>query len=142
LRWPMPAWLDEATAVWADTMPIARLSVVVPIWRDPWMVIGARTFTGDLLARRGLRNVFAALTDRYPYASIEQILHAAPDVILLPDEPYRFTASDGPEAFPQTRSVLLEGRALTWYGPSLITAGATVRRALGDGTDREPVARN
>ena len=41
---------------------------------------------------------------------------------MLPDEPYAFTPTDGPEAFPGTRSVLVSGRLLTWYGPSLVTA--------------------
>jgi hypothetical protein len=64
--------------------------------------------------------------------SVEQVLDAAPDVVLLPDEPYLFTADDGPEAFPGVRSVLVSGRALTWYGPSLATARADLLAALGD----------
>jgi len=44
--------------------------------------------------------------------------------VLLPDEPYPFTAADGPEEFPGRRVVLLPGRLLTWYGPSLATARA------------------
>lgn len=46
---------------------------------------------------------------------------------MLSDEPYPFSASDGPEMFPDRRVVLVEGRDLTWYGPSLVTA----RTALG-----------
>ena len=40
---------------------------------------------------------------------------------MLPDEPYAFTADDGPEAFAAP-SVLVSGRLLTWYGPSLAEA--------------------
>jgi hypothetical protein len=29
---------------------------------------------------------------------------------------------DGPEMFPHQRVALVNGRSLTWYGPSLITA--------------------
>ena len=96
----------------------------MPIWRDPWMVVGARTFTGDVLARLGLDNVFGAGPDRYPHVEAEQIRAAAPDLILLPDEPYRFTPDDGPEEFPAQRVVFVPGRLLTWYGPSLATARA------------------
>jgi hypothetical protein len=53
-----------------------------------------------------------------------------PDVILLPDEPYAFSATDGPEAFPHQHCVLVEGRALTWYGPSLVGARAAIAAAL------------
>ena len=44
------------------------------------------------------------------------------DLVLLPDEPYVFTAEDGPEAFPRTETRLVSGRLLTWYGPSLLEA--------------------
>ena len=39
---------------------------VVPIWRRPWMVLGRDTFAGDLLARLGVHNVYAAHAERYP----------------------------------------------------------------------------
>jgi hypothetical protein len=49
---------------------------------------------------------------------------------VLPDEPYEFTAADGPEAFPERRCVLVSGRHLTWCGPSLVDAHAALSRAL------------
>jgi ABC-type Fe3+-hydroxamate transport system substrate-binding protein len=133
LRCPVPAWLIEAKAVWAAPPPSRRLRVAIPIWRDPWMVVGSSTFTGDLAGRLGLDNVFATSPDRYPHTTIDAIRDAAPDVLLLPDEPYEFTAADGPEAFPDIRCVLVEGRALTWYGPSLVTAGDVICRDLQAG---------
>jgi ABC-type Fe3+-hydroxamate transport system substrate-binding protein len=124
-----PDWLAAAERAWAGpgegcqgvgTGP----GVVVPIWRDPWMVVGARTFAGDVLARLGLINAFGAGPERYPHVEVARIRAADPDLILLPDEPYPFTAADGPEEFPGCRVVLLPGRLLTWYGPSLATARA------------------
>ncbi|WP_406386442.1 helical backbone metal receptor [Streptomyces sp. NBC_01618] len=50
--------------------------------------------------------------------------------LVLPDEPYRFTADDGPEAFPALPAALVDGRFLTWYGPSLAQAPAALRAAL------------
>lgn len=52
--------------------------------------------------------------------------------MVLPDEPYRFTADDGPEAFPGLPAALVDGRMLTWYGPSLVRAPAALRAALSD----------
>jgi ABC-type Fe3+-hydroxamate transport system substrate-binding protein len=127
----VPAWLAAAEQAWADPAPRASRRVAVPIWRDPWMVVGARTFTGDVLARLGLDNVFGAGPDRYPHVEAEQIRAAAPDLVLLPDEPYRFTADDGPEEFPGRRVVLVPGRLLTWYGPSLATARADLLGVIG-----------
>jgi ABC-type Fe3+-hydroxamate transport system substrate-binding protein len=106
------------------------MRVVVPVWRDPWIVVGGRTFTGDLLARVGATNIYADAPDRYPHVGLDEISALRPDAIVLPDEPYRFTADDGPEAFPNVRSILIEGRMLTWYGPSLVSAAALVGQAL------------
>ncbi|MGY1714646.1 helical backbone metal receptor [Geodermatophilus sp. SYSU D01106] len=132
LRVPEPGWLTIAAAEWARPVPAPALRCAVPVWRDPWMVVGPRTFTGDVLARLGLVNAFGEGEDRYPHVSVDDVLAARPDVVLLPDEPYVFTADDGPEAFPGVRSVLVPGRALTWYGPSLATARADLLGALGD----------
>jgi ABC-type Fe3+-hydroxamate transport system substrate-binding protein len=117
-----PDWLTVAAERWTEPPPEPALRVVVPIWRDPWMVIGSRTFTGDLLARLGLTNAFRTAAERYPRVGLDELRSAGADLVLLPDEPYVFSADDGPEAFPDTRSVLVSGRALTWYGPSLATA--------------------
>ena len=133
----VPAWLAAAEQAWAETRapalgrPSLARRVAVPVWRDPWMVVGARTFTGDVLARLGLDNVFGPGPDRYPHVEAGQIRAAAPDLVLLPDEPYRFTPEDGPEEFPAQRVVLVPGRLLTWYGPSLATARADLLSAIG-----------
>jgi len=42
--------------------------------------------------------------------------------VVLPDEPYAFSAKDGPEAFPGVEVRCVSGRHLTWYGPSLVEA--------------------
>ena len=105
--------------------------MAVPIWRDPWMVVGARTFTGDVLARLGLVNAFGDSEGRYPHVELSDIEQAEVDLVLLPDEPYVFTADDGPEAFARTPTVLVSGRALTWYGPSMLTARDELLAAIG-----------
>jgi ABC-type Fe3+-hydroxamate transport system substrate-binding protein len=125
-----PGWLSSAAEEWSRPVPQPALRVAVPIWRDPWMVVGARTFTGDVLARLGLVNVFGTSDERYPRLELEQLQHAGADLVLLPDEPYVFTADDGPEAFPDVRTVLVSGRELTWYGPSLATARARLLRQV------------
>lgn len=129
LGWAEPAWLREAEAAWAEPIADGR-RVAVPVWRDPWMVVASQTFTGDVLTRLGLVNVFGNHPERYPHTTTEAIVAAQPDVIVLPDEPYQFSADDGPEAFPDIQTRLVEGRALTWYGPSLVTARDLLRSQL------------
>jgi ABC-type Fe3+-hydroxamate transport system substrate-binding protein len=121
---PEPEWLRTAASQWSSPPGLPALRTVVPVWRDPWMVVGARTFTGDILTRLGLAHVFAGSPDRYPKHEPAQLAAAGAELAVLPDEPYPFTAGDGPEAFPGIAVALVSGRSLTWYGPSLATARA------------------
>lgn len=124
-----PGWLDEAETAWqALPEPVVRRRAVVPIWRRPWMAVGRDTFTGAVLARLGVDNVLAAADERYP--RIDPARLPAHDLVVLPDEPYLFTADDGPEAFPEVPAALVSGRLLTWYGPSLTEAARVLPAAL------------
>ncbi|MDN3022259.1 helical backbone metal receptor [Streptomyces sp. S.PB5] len=126
-----PRWLDEAESAWrALPEPPYRTTAVVPIWRRPWMVLGRDTFAGDVLARLGVDHVYTNHAERYPRIPADELRAAAPDVVILPDEPYRFTADDGPEVFPGLRCALVSGRHLTWYGPSLTEAPRLLSEAL------------
>ncbi|MCX6466939.1 MAG: helical backbone metal receptor [Pseudonocardiales bacterium] len=123
-----PAWLDDAQAAWdAVAVPAARRRAVVPIWRRPWMAVGRDTFTGSVLARLGVDNALEDDPERYP--RIDPAALPPHDLVVLPDEPYLFTADDGPEAF-DAPSVLVSGRLLTWYGPSLVDAARLLPAAL------------
>ena len=132
LGWERPDWLARARQLWCGPLPPVTATVAIPIWRDPWMVVGGSTFTGDLARRLGWANAFADSADttadspgtsgRYPTTTPAEIEARGVDLVLLPDEPYVFTADDGPEAFPGTETRLVSGRLLTWYGPSLVDA--------------------
>lgn len=125
LGWARPEWLAEAAERWLGPLPPVTTRVAIPIWRDPWMVVAGGTFTTDLVRRLGGLNVFADRSDRYPHVAAGEIDGAGADLVLLPDEPYRFTATDGPEAFTITPTRLVSGRLLTWYGPSLCDVDAS-----------------
>jgi ABC-type Fe3+-hydroxamate transport system substrate-binding protein len=125
-----PGWLDEAASAWAAVpVPARRRRAIVPIWRRPWMAVGSDTFTGAVLDRLGVDNVLASSPERYPRIAPDEL--PAVDLVVLPDEPYRFTADDGPEAFPGVPAALVSGRHLTWYGPSLVEAPDVLRAQLG-----------
>lgn len=112
--------------------------VFCPIWRDPWMTIAADTYIHDLLTLCGGTNVFAQgaphtggghNSRRYPIVTLEDVERAAPDLILLPDEPYRFGASDAAElgridcpAARSSRIHLIDGSLVSWYGPRIALA--------------------
>jgi ABC-type Fe3+-hydroxamate transport system substrate-binding protein len=122
LGWAVPPWLEVASRLWTAPLPVVRGDVAIAIWRDPWMVVGTSTFTGDVVRRLGWANAFDHHEERYPRVELAEIDRADLDLVLLPDEPYVFTETDGPEAFVRVATRLVSGRLLTWYGPSLVTA--------------------
>ncbi|HEX2741115.1 MAG TPA: helical backbone metal receptor [Rubrobacter sp.] len=99
--------------------------VFVPIWKSPYMSAGSDTYLHDVLTTCGGENVFGDRT-RYPVVTHYEIEAAQPEVILLPDEPYPFSAEDLPEFYtldcPAARGDrihLIDGKLLTWYGPRM-----------------------
>lgn len=132
LGWDVPAWLRQAQSLWEADIPWPTHRVAALIWRDPWMAVGRDTFAGDVMARLGLSNAFGDHRRRYPQVDIEQLDRPGIDAVLLPDEPYPFTQVDGPDAFTHTPTILIDGRLLTWYGPSLIKASRELPAILAE----------
>lgn len=130
LGWAIPPWLVQARAVWAAPPAFAGLRAAAVIWRDPWMVVGSDTFAGDLMRRLGCVNPFDSDPARYPTVDAVALDAMGLDVILLPDEPYSFSPADGPEAFTRTPTALMDGRMLTWYGPSLVPARSHLEESI------------
>lgn len=111
----------------------AKRRVFVSIWKGPYMSVGSDTYVHDVLEACGGENVFGGST-RYPKVTLEEIEAVQPEVVLLPDEPYPFSAGDLPEfhaleipAAREDRIHLVDGKLLTWYGPRM--AGSLVQLA-------------
>lgn len=120
----------------AEAQPAEHpVTVFCPIWKRPWMSVGADTYANDLLRLCGGANVFANRGDRrYPRVSEEDIIRAAPQVVLLPDEPYAFTDRDAQElrelplpASRDGRIHVIDGTWVSWYGPRISRAILTLR---------------
>ena len=102
------------------------------VWREPWMAAGGGTFIDDLLQRLGLVNVFGD-RPRYPELTAADLAAAAPDLILLPSEPYPFKPAHGAEllaALPQARIVPVDGEMFCWPGSRLLAAAGYFRDLL------------
>jgi ABC-type Fe3+-hydroxamate transport system substrate-binding protein len=118
--------------------PARRPRVFCPIWRDPWMAVGGDTYASDLIERCGGTNVFASTGDRrYPIVSLDDVVAAAPDVVLLPDEPYAFGEIDAAEiraldvpAAAEGRVHLIDGTWVSWYGSRIAKAVGGLRPLL------------
>jgi ABC-type Fe3+-hydroxamate transport system substrate-binding protein len=125
--------------------------VFAPIWKDPWMTFDGRTYGSDLLGLLGGANVYAdrprrfplaadlgraearpagERDTRYPRTSVEEIVRRAPELVLLPDEPFRFDAGHVEEVRGwglDADVALVSGKDLFWYG--VRTLGALERLA-------------
>jgi ABC-type Fe3+-hydroxamate transport system substrate-binding protein len=96
-----------------------------PIWRNPWMSFNRETFAHDLLFRAGGENVCGGEVNRYPIVELPAIAERSPEVVFLPDEPYRFGEKHRESLRPLAetpawrtgRLHFVDGKALSWYGP-------------------------
>jgi len=108
------------------------------IWKDPWMSVGRDTFIHDVLVCAGLENVYAGRSERYPETSFEEMARLAPEVILLPHEPYSFTEKHRAELLEREdipaarmgRIYLVNGQYFCWYGVRQIEALRWIREVL------------
>jgi len=104
--------------------------VFCPIWRKPYMTINRDTYIHDMLTVVGGQNVFAGAEKRYPEVTLDAVGVAGVEVILLPDEPYRFRRVHQADfaSYPDLPAVrddrihLVDGKLLSWYGPRIAEA--------------------
>lgn len=126
-------WLDRAVDWLEGSRPEQSVRVFCPRSREGpvdnpagWVTINGDTYTGDLLSLCGAENIFADRdSSRHPRVSPEEVIAEAPDIILLPGEPFPFTQEDAaairkrmPEipAVKAERIFLVDGRLLFWAG--------------------------
>lgn len=158
--------LNEIEAAYQDTINVTaaknRVRVFCPIWKEPYMTINRDTYVHDMLHVCGGDNIFAqrqrrfplsadlrqaaqysstrtaARDRRYPRVSLDEMAARRPHVILLPDEPYLFTASDIDDftawqdvpAVQQQRIYLIDGKIISWYGTRIGASLRTLQKYL------------
>lgn len=96
--------------------PSTGLRALVPIWRRPWMTVGAATYGSSLLGFLGVENVAATASVPYPEFTIDEMATARPDVVLVPSEPYEFTDAHLAELAVIAPTVRIDGQDLFWWG--------------------------
>jgi ABC-type Fe3+-hydroxamate transport system substrate-binding protein len=108
--------------------PANSRRLFVPIWKNPYMSVGSDTYAHDVLETCGGENVCGGST-RYPVFTLEEVEAAQPEIILLPDEPYPFSAEDLEDFYAldipaahEDRIYLVDGKLLTWYGPRMASS--------------------
>lgn len=111
--------------------PLGR-TAIVPIWRRPWMLLGADTYGAALLASIGVAVLPAHGSDRYP--ELDPAAFAGQvDLVLLPSEPYPFADRHIAEVLalvPDAEVVLVDGRDVLWWGVRTPAAAQRLRAIL------------
>ncbi len=111
----------------------ARRTAFVPIWRRPWMTISGATYGASMLEHLGIDLVPVADQAAYPTVELDEIAAEAPDLVIVPSEPYDFSArhlDELSEAAPTARLVEVDGRDLFWWGIRTVPAITRLRRVL------------
>ena len=124
----------DAWHAWLTTMLTPRwYEAFVAVWRRPWMSLAADTYGSSLLDLLGVGNVFAGSLERYPEVSLDEVATLAPNLVVLPSEPYPFAERHVAEIerdVPGVPTVLVDGRDLFWWGSRTPAAAARLRTAL------------
>jgi ABC-type Fe3+-hydroxamate transport system substrate-binding protein len=137
--------LINRTFDWVSEASLAKEHVIckvfVPILKTPLTTFSADTYTHDLIRVCGGTNVFgdrrgeptsddpAQDLGRYVIVTLDEVIAAQPDIVILPAAPYDFTEADV-DAYLQldipaakTGNVfLIEGTLLTYHGTRLARA--------------------
>lgn len=114
-----------------------KIRTLYLIWRNPWMSINKDTFIHSALELHGMENVFAGNVQRYFEVTYQDILSADPEIIILPDEPYRFRErhisefSHIPVSAIRNRHIfLVDGTYFCWYGTRTAKASEYISRQI------------
>jgi ABC-type Fe3+-hydroxamate transport system substrate-binding protein len=111
----------------------ARGSAIAFVWRRPWMTQRSDTYGASVLRHLGWTNPFADAPDRYPETDLDAVVALAPDLVVLPSEPYPFRARHRDEvaaALPGARVELVDGQELFWWGTRTPAALTRLGRVL------------
>lgn len=106
----------------AVSAALPREAVLYPIWREPWMTVGRDTYISSMLAAAGWDTLPVAAADRYPEFAWDAAWLREVRRVLLPSEPYAFTARDAAEVsvLAQRPVTRVDGEMVSWYGSRAI----------------------
>jgi ABC-type Fe3+-hydroxamate transport system substrate-binding protein len=107
-----------------------RRRAFIPIWRRPWMTLGADTYGSSMLAHAGVDNVCALLGSRYAEIELDEVRALGPDLVVAPSQPYPFAERHRSELASVAPVVFVDGRDLFWWGIRTPQALERLRAAL------------
>jgi ABC-type Fe3+-hydroxamate transport system substrate-binding protein len=113
-------WARRVEERLSAARPAARtVRFVYLIWKGPWMAAAAGTYISDLVETFGGSNVFPRERGPWPRTDEEELAALAPELVVLPDEPFRFAEKDRAllsGLLPEARVELVSGDDFCWHG--------------------------
>jgi ABC-type Fe3+-hydroxamate transport system substrate-binding protein len=116
-----------------DVAPLG-VTAFVPIWRRPWMTIGANTYGSAVLTAVGVANVYGDAATDYPQVDLSDVADRRPDLVLVPSEPYEFTDAHLDELRVVAPVVRVDGQDLFWWGARTPDAIGRLHAAISAAT--------
>ena len=114
------------------------MTAFIPIWRRPWMTIGADTYGSTALALLGITNAYADTSGDYPQVALDDAAARTPDIVLVPSEPYAFTDAHIRELDTIAPAVRVDGQDLFWWGTRTPAALQRLHSQLAPLIRRQP----
>jgi ABC-type Fe3+-hydroxamate transport system substrate-binding protein len=97
-------------------VPARGVTAFLPVWRRPWMTVNGGTYGASVLHHLGIDTLFADAPERYPTVELDDVIAAAPDLVVAPSEPYPFGERHRAELERIAPVVLVDGEDLLWWG--------------------------
>jgi len=116
-------------------LPRSGRAVFYEIWSDPIMTAGGASFISQLVEAAGGKNVFSDIGLPAPHVSVESVVRAKPDVIVVPlegrdiEERQQFWER---WLGPNVRIVAIDPDILHRPGPRLLDGLEALQRAISD----------
>lgn len=106
------------TALATLTARRPRQAVLYPIWRAPWITVSRDTYIASMLAAAGWDTLPAESPVRFPLFEWDAPWLAGVERVLLPSEPFAFTAKHEAEVIALSGKPVqrIDGEMVSWYG--------------------------
>ncbi|MCL4240734.1 MAG: ABC transporter substrate-binding protein [Dehalococcoidia bacterium] len=122
---------NQTAATLGAPLPESKPRVFVAVWHEPLMGLGSQSYGHDLIERCGALNVLAG-RPRYPEVTLQELADLAPELILLPDEPYPFKERHLDVYRTVASARVIDGKLLWWYGPRMAESMHILRRMFSE----------
>lgn len=134
-----------STQAWCSRSGAPRRAACL-VWKKPWMAAGGGNHITAVMTELGLANALAG-REGYVETDLAELAALRLDLVLLPDEPFPFSARDAETLADAAvvaepgRAVRLDGKLVCWYGTRTARALCELVRVLDAVPFSEPGSR-